>query len=354
MSSSITNLIDDDDAMDFLATVERSRSADHIQRALDRLLGLAEDAEAPDASRAITACEAIATRRGHPPEDVSDELLRWAAKKGVADNDCVDQATEVIRRIRRGSELRGLFEESGHLEGWNAALDDLAERLNRTPVDVIAPDPPPRVKTIKLAIGSAICLQSWEWADNEERAFTDEEFTVSIVIGLQEGKPPQMVLARVLRPWPNADSVDWNWISASWTNTEFILSISGSMDVRRSQPAAVRHELIDPAELFIPPHVVSDPTDWKTGEAPERLPHWIKTDDLLFKRRQVIDAGLIDEERVRQLPARTGFGTWGRLACEEPLAEVFSMHRFACTPERWEWLRALRAALIPSGLDFDY
>jgi hypothetical protein len=77
-----TGSFENDDALDFLAELERKGQA-AIERALDKVttLGAAEYLEAPEASAAIAASEVIVALRDRDISRIPEDAGRWVNTK---------------------------------------------------------------------------------------------------------------------------------------------------------------------------------------------------------------------------------------------------------------------------------
>ncbi|BDG05435.1 DUF4259 domain-containing protein [Anaeromyxobacter oryzae] len=84
--------------------------------------------EIPDAAAALAAAELVAAARGAPSPVLPAEAVAWAARTpGLAA--LAPRARSACEAVRRGSELRERWEESGGVAAWDAAVAALARRL---------------------------------------------------------------------------------------------------------------------------------------------------------------------------------------------------------------------------------
>jgi len=121
---------DNDDALDWLREFE----AEGIQAAgaaiADVLALEGEYLEAPSASRAIAAAEAVAAASGRPAARLPSELARWLENHETFQSPELHQnALVAIKRVMVESELRDLWADSDKLDTWESTLKDLLGRL---------------------------------------------------------------------------------------------------------------------------------------------------------------------------------------------------------------------------------
>ena len=123
-------LFDDDDGADFAADVLKSESIEIVEDAL-RVAATNEwdDLEHPDGMRALLAAELVASQRGYPSEQLSDQLQMWIEQFGDASDETVKLARMAVDRVLRDSETRDLWSDSILFDEWLSKTRDLAERL---------------------------------------------------------------------------------------------------------------------------------------------------------------------------------------------------------------------------------
>lgn len=125
-----TGSFENDDAADWLAHLSAVTPAD-----LTKVLLEAADhpgyLEAPEASVAVAAAEAVAALSGTPAPAVPAEIVEWAKKNPqtlTAELRAV--AVRALERVRRNSEVKDLWMEADGLNDWTAAIQELQSRLN--------------------------------------------------------------------------------------------------------------------------------------------------------------------------------------------------------------------------------
>ena len=124
---------DNDDAGDFLSELIDSGDLSLIREVFDNVLTSTEYVEAPDASQAIAAAEAVAAALGRPTLSAQkeEELLTWLGRlQPRIDPELTAQAKDVLARILApNSELLELWEESDEFPEWKAAVSEIARQL---------------------------------------------------------------------------------------------------------------------------------------------------------------------------------------------------------------------------------
>jgi 3-oxoacyl-ACP reductase-like protein len=126
-----TGSFENDDAQSWLPQLA-SLSIEDLQPLLARAADNADYLEAPAASVAIAAAEAIAALQGKPSQALPKEIADWARKtKSEIDSipGLASLALRAIQRVRTNSELKDLWLEADGLNEWSANLRDLEKRL---------------------------------------------------------------------------------------------------------------------------------------------------------------------------------------------------------------------------------
>ena len=121
---------ENDDAADWAADLAEMGEDALIDEALERVLEAESDyIEAPDASCALAAAEVVAALHGRPGHGLPDELRSWIEGKPTPEGTVVQKARKAVAAIKKGSELRDIWEESDGLDDWQPIVDDLERRL---------------------------------------------------------------------------------------------------------------------------------------------------------------------------------------------------------------------------------
>ena len=119
---------DNDDAVDWLATLEHARDVTPIDDAFAAVTGEGEPGEA-DAPVAIAAAEVVAAIDGRPLADVPGEIVDWLASAHPRpDPKLTERARAAVQRIRSSSGVKGLG-GAGDPAEWYGHIDDLLRRL---------------------------------------------------------------------------------------------------------------------------------------------------------------------------------------------------------------------------------
>ena len=122
---------ENDDALDFVADLTGEPTWD----AADRVFTFVNESvngeylEAPDASSALAAAEAVAAALGRPAAGLPEELADWIPTVETPGAERVERARRAAERVRRGSELQGLWDDSPDAALWHQSVDELLRRL---------------------------------------------------------------------------------------------------------------------------------------------------------------------------------------------------------------------------------
>ncbi|HZE98766.1 MAG TPA: DUF4259 domain-containing protein [Planctomycetota bacterium] len=119
-----------DDALDWVGDLTDAKDGWAVIRATLADVIDAEYAEAPECCNALAAAECIALCRKKPPASASPDAVSWSAAHGGELKD-MDRslALQAVQRIRKDSELKELWEESGDAD-WDDIVADLERRLS--------------------------------------------------------------------------------------------------------------------------------------------------------------------------------------------------------------------------------
>lgn len=121
---------DNDDALDWVNQLERSKDLSAIARALNNIADKSEGyLEAPDCTIALAVAEVVAALAGNPSPSLPEEVTHWLRVHKGADADTVSKAKQAVNVILLNSELKELWQESGEFEQWRAVVTDLLSRL---------------------------------------------------------------------------------------------------------------------------------------------------------------------------------------------------------------------------------
>lgn len=119
--------LENDDALDWLGAMFGCGGVSAVTATLREAVG-PHPLDAPDASRALAACEVVAAALGHPhpliPLQVHVFVETWRpVLVGLR-----QEALHAVHNVRQNSELQELWEEFG-ADGWYRELEDLERRL---------------------------------------------------------------------------------------------------------------------------------------------------------------------------------------------------------------------------------
>jgi hypothetical protein len=123
---------ENDTAGEWLFRLEKSAGLGFVEKTLAAVnLGDEAELEAPQAEKALAACEVLAALLGSPSDDLPPEAETWA-EDNAADpsGELIERAIAVIDRILSNSELRQQWDDSEDAEHWQERVDDLRGRLD--------------------------------------------------------------------------------------------------------------------------------------------------------------------------------------------------------------------------------
>lgn len=126
--------LQNDDAVDWLGTLEDEEDISLIDDALDAITDADEEEvlEADACCVALAAAEVVAALGGKPSPRLPDGIKELIADEDPIEPELVDQALEAVGRVRADSELLIQWQEEGSVDDWFAALDELTKRLTAT------------------------------------------------------------------------------------------------------------------------------------------------------------------------------------------------------------------------------
>ncbi len=124
-----------DDAADWVADLVEGDDLSPVEAAFDNVLDVGADyVEAPEASAAIAAAEAVARLQGNfgTRDAYSEGLDDWVQRVAITPSpELSDKAKRALDRILgESSELAELWEESDEAGEWRAAVQELRDRID--------------------------------------------------------------------------------------------------------------------------------------------------------------------------------------------------------------------------------
>ena len=125
------DLFDNDDALDWLVELEEAEDHSVLLEALNIVID-ASDTEYLDATdywRALAAAEVVAALAGNPSTSLPEEVTRWVLAYHGIDAATHEKAKQAVQIIFGDYGLEDLWEEEDEFEQWQAAVNDLLERL---------------------------------------------------------------------------------------------------------------------------------------------------------------------------------------------------------------------------------
>jgi len=124
---------ENDDARDFVYSVDKSRDLGVLEASFEAALNAGVYLEAPQGAEVIASAEILAIVLGRAGEKVRypDEIITWAAKTKTAPSPAlVAKALSALDAVLgESSELRELWQDSDEFDTWKSGVDDVKRRL---------------------------------------------------------------------------------------------------------------------------------------------------------------------------------------------------------------------------------
>ena len=121
---------DNDDAMDWVAELERSEGLSVLESAFKRISEAnGEYLEMPECSNAVAAAEVVAALLGRPFSKIPDDVVVWTKGKPKPSASLVELAKSSLQIVANSSELQEVWADAGTDE-WLKAVADLQSRLS--------------------------------------------------------------------------------------------------------------------------------------------------------------------------------------------------------------------------------
>ena len=119
---------DNDDALDYVASLMKSEGTGLLSRSLETVL----KTDSPityECTEALAAAEMVAALYSFPGE-LPQEAVEWVSQADKPANYQLKKlATQAVQKIVASSELKELWEESGDVESWMEQVHELLKRL---------------------------------------------------------------------------------------------------------------------------------------------------------------------------------------------------------------------------------
>jgi hypothetical protein len=135
MGAWAADVFGNDDACDWAFELENSNDLSLIESTIDTVLSHgAEYVEAPEASEALAAIDAIARLQGNWGERnaYTEPVDKWVEKTKLVPSAALAQKAHLVieRILAEDSELKELWQESEEYEVWQAFVTELKRRVN--------------------------------------------------------------------------------------------------------------------------------------------------------------------------------------------------------------------------------
>lgn len=129
---------ENDQACDWLYTLEKTSSIDFALSALLKIASNEGYIEAPECCEALAAAEVVAASRSGDFSRIPDEAAAWLRqkrgifRKSIAfEREHAEIAAAAVEKIAASSELRELWEETNDFAAWVSLLNGLARGLRQ-------------------------------------------------------------------------------------------------------------------------------------------------------------------------------------------------------------------------------
>ncbi|MBP3965508.1 DUF4259 domain-containing protein [Paenibacillus lignilyticus] len=129
-----TGIFENDDVLDWKAELLDSEGLEMIAETLETVMD-EEYIEVDLASNTLGAIEILAALQGKPGEELKrdsgevEELKEWIEQHQGQGKSLLPLAKKAIKKIKKDSELKELWEESEDHEAWLHVIKDLESRL---------------------------------------------------------------------------------------------------------------------------------------------------------------------------------------------------------------------------------
>ena len=126
-----TRNFENDGSQDWIFEMMDAKDGGMIADTLQFTLNKDGHLDSSECEDALAAAEAVAALSGRPSEDFpEDPLERLDSLNVLATLALRKLATQVVEKIKQGSEMKDLWAEGNQLEAWYGVLDDLIKRLS--------------------------------------------------------------------------------------------------------------------------------------------------------------------------------------------------------------------------------
>jgi hypothetical protein len=123
---------DNDSALDWVIELERDDTLNTVETALMAITATEEYLDADECCFALAAAEVVAALVGKPAADLPNEVTNWVSAHQALDaRPLLDTARRAVQAVltSEDSELRELAMEADDPAEWEAAVNDLQQRL---------------------------------------------------------------------------------------------------------------------------------------------------------------------------------------------------------------------------------
>jgi hypothetical protein len=121
---------DNDDALDWVARLDRVRDTSVLRETLSSIVQATGYLETPQCCDALAAAEVVAALHGRPLSKLPQEVPAFVARiSAPPSSELLQMAAEAAGRIKAKSELQELWDDSMVAKQWHDDVSSLLERL---------------------------------------------------------------------------------------------------------------------------------------------------------------------------------------------------------------------------------
>lgn len=122
-----------DDACDWASDLEITDDLSLVESAFEAVESVSDYIEAPEAMKALAACEVLARLTGQPAytDSYTQKVDEWVASHRMVPPTALRKRAKTVvdRILGENSELKKLWSESSENGNWLASVEDLRRRV---------------------------------------------------------------------------------------------------------------------------------------------------------------------------------------------------------------------------------
>jgi hypothetical protein len=122
---------ENDHAMDWACDLEETSDLSLIRDALERVTRREDEyLDASDCDLAVAAAEVVAALNNNPSQNLPENTADWISQNPLkVDGTLITLAQRAVARVKAGSELKELWDETGDADEWYQSINELEARL---------------------------------------------------------------------------------------------------------------------------------------------------------------------------------------------------------------------------------